>query len=175
MGLKQHVMKCEILCKDSYLPSTQDVPETRNREIQPTYQMNIRHKVSVKGRGDPKGPYAVSKRPPDVYVKHFAGCGTAAAGLAAADGFGKEGFVGQSGQHEDEHEDGQHAQCVVESYATQQAGQHVWERYGEHAAARRHDAVHQAQSPLEVVTQDHQARLIRKTAASCKDYAVGEV
>lgn len=137
--------------------------------------MDVRHIVSIQGRGDPKGPYAVSQRLPDVHVKHLAGRGAAAARLAAADGFGKEGFVGESRQHEDEHEDGQHSQRVLESHALQQGGHQVRECDGEHTAARRHDAVHQAQPLLKVVTQDHQTRLICKTAAACKDYAIGEV
>lgn len=137
--------------------------------------MNVRHEVSVQGRRDPKCPYAVSQRPPDVHVKHSLERGTAAARLAAADGFGQQGFVGESRQHEDEHEDAQHTQCVGESHALQQAGQHVRERDGEHAAARRHDAVHQAKPPLEIVTQDHQTWLIRKAAATGEDDAVGEV
>ncbi len=137
--------------------------------------MNVRHEVSVQGRRDPKGPYAVSQRPPDVHIKHPVERGTAAARLAAADGFGQQGFVGESRQHEQEHEDAQHTHRVCESHALQQTGQHERERDGEHAAARRHDAVHQAQSPLEIVTQDHQTRLIRKAAATGEDYAVGEV
>ncbi len=139
--------------------------------------MNVRHEVSVQGRRDPKGPYAVSQRPPDVHVKHPVERGTAAARLAAAaaDRFGQQGFVGESRQHEHEHEDAHHTQRVSESHAVQQAGQHVREHDGEHAAARRHDAVHQAQPPLEIVTQDHQTRLICKAAAAGEDDAVGEV
>lgn len=137
--------------------------------------MNVRHEVSVQRGGDPEGPDSISQRLPDPQVKDPVERRTAAARLPAAHGFGQEGFVSEARQHQDEHEDGQNSQRVVESRSLQQTGQNVRERDGEHAAARRHDAVHKAQPALEVMTQNHQTGLIRETAAAREHYTICEV
>lgn len=137
--------------------------------------MNVRHEVSVQRGGDPKGPDSISQRLPDLQVKDPVECGTATVRLPAAHGFRQDGFVSKAGQDQDEHEDGQNSQGVVESHTVQQTGQNVREGDGEHAAARRHDAVDQTQPALEVVTQNHQTGLIRKTAAAREHYTIREV
>lgn len=137
--------------------------------------MNVRHEVSVQRRRDSKGPDSISQRLPDLQVKDPVEGGTAAARLTAAHGFGQEGFVSEASQHQDEHEDGQNPQRVLESHASQQTRQQVREGDGEHAAARRHDAIHKTQPALEVMTQNHQTGLIRKTAAAREHYTIREV
>lgn len=69
-----------------------------------THQVNIRHKVSVQSCRDTKGPNTISQRLPDVDVEDLAHGGTAA--CAGAGGFDRQqGFVGEAGQYQDEHED----------------------------------------------------------------------
>lgn len=139
------------------------------------YQVNVRHKVAVKGRRDAKGPNAISQRPPDVDVEELAH-GRAPTARAGVGGLGgQQRPVGEAGQHQHEHEDAEDAQGVLEAHSAQQARQHEGQRDGEDAAAGRHDAVHQAQPLLEVVAQDDQAGLVCEGAAAGEDDAVGEV
>lgn len=124
--------------------------------------MDIRHKIAIEGSWDSEGPDAISQRLPDVDVEDLLH-GWEAAARAGVGGLGwQQGLVGETGQHQDEHEDAEDAQGVVEAHSGQQAGQDEGHADGEDAAAGRHDAIHQAQALLEVVAQDDQAGLVRK-------------
>lgn len=138
-----------------------------------TYQVNIRHKVTIEGCRDTKGPNAISQRPPDVEVEDLVHRG---AGAACAGRFdGQQGLVGEASQHQYKHKKAEDPHRVVEAHLIQQARQYEGQGDGEEAAAGSHNAVHQAQALLEVVAQDDQAGLVGEGAATGKYNAVGEV
>lgn len=140
-----------------------------------THQVNIWHEVAVEGRWDAECPNAISQGLPDVDVEDLANWRAPAArgGIAGFDGH--QGLVGEAGQHQHEHEDAEDAHGVVEAHFVQQVGQREGQRDGEGTAAGRHDAVHQSQALLEVVTQDNQTGLVGEGAAAGEHNAVGEV
>lgn len=140
-----------------------------------TYQVNIRHKVAVKGCRDTKGPNAISQRLPDIDVEDLVHgrAPAACAGVGGPDW--QQGLVGEAGQHQHKHKDAQDTHGVLETHFVQQARQHEGQGDGEDAAAGGNDAVHQAQALLEVVAQDDQAGLVGEGAAAGKHDAVGEV
>lgn len=135
--------------------------------------MNVGHKVAVKGRGDSKGPDPISQRLPNAEVEDLLDGWATAAGAGGLGG--QQRLVGESGQHEQKHEDAEDAHGVVKAHPAQQARQREGQDDGEDAAAGGHDAVHQAQALFEVMPQDDQAGLVGEGAAAGKHDAVGEV
>lgn len=114
--------------------------------------MNIRHKVAIEGCRDAESPNAIPQGPPDIEVEDLAQ-GWASAACAGLSGFDRQqGLVGEAGQHQHEHEDAEYAHGVVEAHFFQQVRQREGQGDGEGAAAGRHNAVHQTQALLEVVS-----------------------
>lgn len=137
--------------------------------------MDVRHKVAEKGCRDSKSPNAVSHRLPDVEVENVVDGRTAVACTAAGGLSRKQRLVGKTSQHQHEQEDAEDAHGVVKTHSGQQARQHKGQDDSEDAAAGCHDAVHQAQAPLEVIAQDDQAGLVGEGAAAGKHHTIGEV
>lgn len=135
--------------------------------------MNVGHKVSIEGCRYAERPDAVAHRLPDVPVEDLAQ--GQLPWLGAGGPGGQQGSVGEAGQHQHQHEDAQDAQGALQAHLFQQGAQEEGQGDGEDAAAGRHDAVHQTQALLEVVTQDDQTGLVGEGAAAGEHDAVGEV
>lgn len=140
-----------------------------------TYQVNIWHKVAIKGCWDPKSPNTISQRLPNVEVEDLVDGWTAAASASGGGFCRHQWFVGETCQHQHKHEDAEDPHGVVKAQLVQQAGQHEGQDDGEDAAPSGHNAIHQAQALLEVVAQDNQAGLVGERAATGKHNAIGEV
>lgn len=140
-----------------------------------TYQVNVRHKVTIEGCRDTKGPNAISQRPPDIEVEDLVHRWARAACAGVGRFGGQQGLISETSQHQHKHKEAEDTHGVVQAHSIQQVRQYEGQGDGEEAAAGGHNAVHQAQALLEVVAEDDQAGLVGEGAAAGKYDAIGEV